>query len=125
MHGLYIRSIMKSLIIFTLIELLPLTAFSQSKNKNAEPIHISIKDHNIYNNDLLIGTFKNIIIDSELTSIVICNQTKSRVAEATHAFGDQNWTIATPVDQNKMYLPWSKEHTFELLFKFLVEKKYL
>ncbi len=122
----FMKSRIKSfLIFFYLIALLPFTSTSQSKNENAEPIHISIKDHDIYNNDLVIGAFKNIIIDSELTSIVIYNQTKSRVAEATHATGDQNWTIATPVDQNKMYLPWSKERPLELLFKFLVEKKYL
>jgi hypothetical protein len=88
-------------------------------------INISIKNNNIYNNNEMIGTYRTLFIDSELTSIVVYNKAKARVAEATYAKRDENWTILTPVDQNKMYFPWNKEHTIELLFIFLVEKKYL
>jgi len=73
----------------------------------------------------MIAYYRTNMIDSDFTSIVIYNKAKARVAEATYAKGDENWTIVTPVDQEKMYLHWHKEHSLELLFAFLVEKKYL
>lgn len=103
-----------------LFSIAPARSFSQTT-----PVLISIKGNGIYYNEAIIGYYKTEIIDSELTSIVIYNKVHARVAEATYAKGDENWTIATPVDQNKMYLKWSKEQTLELFFKFLVEKKYL
>jgi hypothetical protein len=116
---------MRFLLLFFFIVITPFYTFSQTKDGGSNSIRISIKDQKIFNNELPIGTYKKIIIDSELTSLVIYNVAKARVAEATYARGDENWTIVTPVDQNKMYLVYSKEHSFELLFKFLIEKKYL
>jgi len=123
---LFLKSIAKTyFIILSIIFLFPFNGFSQAGNEKIEANHITIKGNDIYFDNDMIGNYRNIFIDSELTSIVIYNKTKARVAEATYAKGDANWTIITPVDQEKMYLQWSKEHTLELLFAFLVEKKYL
>ena len=124
-YDFYCRFLFKQyyFILLSLVFLLPFNAFSQTSSTIAVA-NISIKGNDIYYNNDIIGNYKSVFIDSELTSIVIYNK-KARVAEATHAKGDDNWTIITPVDQERMYCPWNKDRTLELLFTFLVEKKYL
>jgi len=101
-----------------------LTVKPDTSAKN-ETGRITIKADSIYYKDVPIGIFKKKVIDKELISIVIYNMSRARVAEVTYVTGAENWTIATPVDQNKMYLKYSEQDALEGLFSFLVDKKYL
>jgi hypothetical protein len=103
----------------------PATATQADTVTKNDSIRITIKDNGAWYNGSQIAVFKKKLIDNELTSIVIYNMSKARVAEVTYIKGEENWTIATPVDQNKMYLKYNKLHSLEDLFQYLVEKKYL
>lgn len=86
---------------------------------------ITITGPTIRYNGSMVGHFKKTVIDNELTLIVVYNNKNARVAETTHATGEKHWTIITPVDQNKMYIPYTAASALQDLFLFLVEKSYL
>lgn len=98
---------------------LPVAMTDTANNK------ITITGTTILYNGSMVGHFKKTLIDNDLTLIVVYNNKKARVAETTHATCEKHWTIITPVDQNKMYIPYTAASALQDLFLFLVEKGYL
>ena len=117
---------MRRLLVVMLLWLSPviLKAQAQQSSVTDTSIHITIDNNKIYNTDNYIGRYVEKTMDGGLTYLKIYAGS-AEIAEATYADGDENWTIITPVDQNKMYFLYDKKEPLQQLFKYLIIKKYL
>jgi hypothetical protein len=84
---------------------------------------ILVKGTNIYNNGVLVGSFKKSVTDN-ITSLKVYNTDNVSVATATHADNDPNadWDIINVSDNKKYQMLYTDATSFDKLFKFLVEK---
>ncbi|MGN6567438.1 MAG: hypothetical protein ACTHJ0_05785 [Flavipsychrobacter sp.] len=86
---------------------------------------ISMKEGFIYYNQQSIGSYQKTDIDTDLVLIQVFALNRQKVAEVTHATGDEDWTIITVVDQDRKTLKYDADKPLETLFMFLLRKKYL
>jgi len=96
-------------------------------NNNApatpQPANITIKANSIYNNDELVGSFKQAVKDST-TTINIYNASDSKIAIATHNEADVNadWDVMVFADNKTYQFLYNPSTPLEKLFKALVDK---
>jgi len=86
---------------------------------------ITMKEGFIYYNQQSIGTYQKTDIDTDLVLVQVYAPNRQKVAEVTHAMGDNDWTIITVVDQDRKTLKYDADKPLETLFMYLLKKKYL
>lgn len=118
---------MKQILIVGIFLLLPIILKAQATQKKVADtsIHITINANKVYNNGNYTGRYTEKTIAGELTFLKIYGNGSAEIAEATHAEGEGNWTVVTPVDQNKVHIPYSDKEPMQQLFKYLIAMKYL
>jgi hypothetical protein len=86
-------------------------------------ITITVKENSIYDNDQLIGSFKESVKDS-LSTISVYNTSDVKIAIATHNDADANadWNVTVPSDNSTYQFLYNQSSPWEKLFKALVSK---
>ncbi|UAY53485.1 hypothetical protein [Ferruginibacter albus] len=84
---------------------------------------ISIKTNSIYNNDELIGSFKQSVKDN-INTVSIYNKNDDKIAVATHPEGDADadWNVTVTSNNTVYQLLYNSSTPLEKLFKSLADK---
>lgn len=91
----------------------------------AKAASIALSGEKIYNNDVLVGTFRT-AASAGVTTVSVYGASDDKIATARHTdASEDDWEVALATDGKSMQLRYYKETPLLKLFKALAERGYL